>query len=172
MRSALDLVRLLLPDHMDLAVDATVGRGRDTLELAKRAKRIIGFDLQKEALDEARKLLNDYPQVELHQLCHSRMKEVIHDEVDLIMFNLGYLPKGDKSFTTHEDTTKIAILAGLDLLKAGGKILLVAYQHEEGRREIEMLESLALPQQEVDVFRFQHHNGAQHPPEAWVFVKK
>ena len=172
MRSALDLVKLLLPEEMDCAVDATVGRGKDTLELAKRSRMVYGFDLQKEALEEATELLRDYEQIHLYKLCHSKMKSVIKEKVDLVVFNLGYLPKGDKDFTTRVNTTREAILAALDLLKSGGKILVVAYQHDEGKEEIKMLESLELPQQEVDLFRFTHVNGVKGPPEAWVFVKK
>lgn len=172
MRSALDFVKLLFPEEMDCAVDATVGRGKDSLELAKRARLVYGFDLQEEALEEAWELLKDYEHVHFYKLCHSKMKSVINEEVDLVVFNLGYLPKGDKGFTTKVNTTREAILAALDLLKSGGKILLVAYQHDEGKEEIEMLESLDLPQQEVDLFRFTHVNGVMGPPEAWVFVKK
>lgn len=172
MASALDFVKYLIPDNMDLAVDATVGRGKDTLFLAKRAKKVVGFDLQREALLEAKKVLKDFDHVELYQSCHSQMGEVIHQPVDIILFNLGYLPKGNKEMTTRWQTTERAIFQGLKLLKPGGKILIVAYQHEEGKKEISMLKNLNLSQKEVEIFRLTHVNGIMDPPEAWVLLKK
>ncbi|NLY37307.1 MAG: methyltransferase domain-containing protein [Tissierellia bacterium] len=171
MRSALNFVHLLIPEKMDVAIDATVGRGRDSLLLAQRSKKLIGFEIQKEALQEAAILLRDYD-VSLYNHCHSQMDKFVKSGVDLIMFNLGYLPGGDKALCTDPSTTELAIRKGLKLLKVGGIILIVAYTHSRGLEEIKMLENLNISQKEADVFRFIHHNGINQPPQAWVLVKK
>lgn len=171
MRSSLDFVHSLIPKDMELAIDATLGRGRDSLLLAQQAKKLIGFEIQKEALERARELLKGY-NVTLYNRCHSEMDHLVKEEVDLIMFNLGYLPGGDKEICTQPASTELGIRKGLKLLKPGGMILLVAYGHDQGLEEIKMLENLNISQKEADVFRFTHYNGKNNPPQAWVFIKK
>lgn len=171
MKSALDFAHLLIPEKIGLAVDATVGHGKDSLLLASRAQRLVGFEIQEEAYDNASKLLAPY-NAKLYNVCHSRMGEFIKEEPDVIIFNLGYLPGGSKDIATESPTTKKAILAGFKLLKKGGRIIIVAYGHEKGLDEIEMLKNLNFNQKEADVFRLVHHNGINLPPETWLIVKK
>ncbi len=67
---------------------------------------------------------------------HALMKEHVKEEVDFIIFNLGYLPRADKTITTLVDSTLKAIEAGLDLLKLHGIMVVVIYPgHEEGYQE-------------------------------------
>ncbi len=50
------------------------------------------------------------------------------------IFNLGYLPKGDKSIVTKPDTTIQAINALLSLMSIEGIIVFVIYHgHSEGQ---------------------------------------
>ena len=56
MKSALDFAHELIPSRLNVSLDATLGRGRDGLVLAKRSKLLIGFELQKEAYENSRKL--------------------------------------------------------------------------------------------------------------------
>ena len=52
------------------------------------------------------------------------------------VFNLGYLPGGDKSITTNGHSTISAIEQLLELLKENGLIVLVVYHgHPEGKTE-------------------------------------
>ncbi|NLY72331.1 MAG: hypothetical protein GX079_01380 [Tissierellia bacterium] len=171
MKSALDFAHLLIPEMIVLAVDATVGHGKDTLILANRAEKVVGFEIQEEAYNCACQLLSPF-NVELFNVCHSRMAEFLNEEPEVIVFNLGYLPGGSKDITTEAATTKKAILAGFKLLKKGGRIIIVAYGHIEGQEEIEMLKTLEFNQKEADVFRMVHYNGINNPPEAWLIVKK
>ena len=56
--------------------------------------------------------------------------------VDAAIFNLGYLPKGDKSIVTKPETTIQAIESIFKLLSTEGIIVLVIYHgHEEGQIE-------------------------------------
>src|SRR5262249_16615664 len=91
----------------DICVDATPGNGHDSLALATLALGTVPgklhiFDIQTTALENTRKQLLDIPenQLSFHQMCHSRLLEVVAPKsVKLIVFNLGYLPGGDKSIT-------------------------------------------------------------------------
>jgi hypothetical protein len=56
------------------------------------------------------------------------------------MFNLGYLPGGDKSITTMRATTMPAIEAAIDLLAPDGIINIAVYPgHAEGEAEGNMI---------------------------------
>lgn len=49
-----------------------------------------------------------------------------------IMFNLGYLPRSDRSVTTEAATTIRAVSAGLCLLRPGGVLTVIAYRGHSG----------------------------------------
>ena len=50
-----------------------------------------------------------------------------------IVFNLGWLPGGDKSVTTLWETTKVALEKALSLLEKHGVLLLCAYPGHEAK---------------------------------------
>ena len=125
-----------------LAIDATVGNGRDTLFLASRVAphgRVAGFDIQPQALDTARTRLRDggladsvtlYPCG--HQFMLDRIPRDWHGQVSTVMFNLGYLPGSDKAVTTLPTTTLQALDQSLVLLRAGGLLSLLIYRGHPG----------------------------------------
>ena len=56
------------------------------------------------------------------------------------MFNLGYLPGGNKKITTMRETTMPAIEAAISLLDRDGILLIAIYPgHEEGDAEGKMV---------------------------------
>ena len=56
------------------------------------------------------------------------------------MFNLGWLPGGDKSITTLRETTMPAIAAAIDLLDRDAILNVAVYPgHEEGDAEGKMI---------------------------------
>lgn len=116
----------------DLAVDATVGNGNDTLFLAKLVGNghVIGFDIQEAAIKNTQNLLYQYgyyDRVSLYKLGHENMDKVVKQSVKAIMFNLGYLPKGDHKIITQPETTLKALKKSLILLKKGGILSVVVY---------------------------------------------
>lgn len=129
----------------DVAIDATVGNGFDTQFLATsvgEAGVVFGIDRQQEALDRTRSRLaaRSLAGVRLILGSHARMSTLIpedhHGRVAAIMFNLGYLPRGDKSITTQPDSTVVAISQGARLLRRGGIMTIVAYTgHSGGSQE-------------------------------------
>ena len=63
-----------------------------------------------------------------------------HGCIDAAIFNLGYLPKGNK-IVTKPETTIMAINEIFDILSIEGIIILVIYHgHEEGKVEKALLE--------------------------------
>ena len=145
-----NLARHLQPG--DLAVDATVGNGHDTLFLAQQVSpdgRVIGFDVQSVALDAARRLLDDAglaTLVDLRQRGHERLAETLpadwHGRVAAVTFNLGYLPGGDKQLITRAATTLPALQQALAALRRGGLVSLMVYRgHPGAADEVDAVDS-------------------------------
>ena len=103
-----------------IAVDATCGNGHDALWLAEVCDRVYAFDIQPEAVKTTAELLgahNRSGKVELFCESHADMKSRVPEKAAVIVFNLGYLPGGDKEITTHTESTLCALQAALDLLR-------------------------------------------------------
>lgn len=117
----------------DIVVDATMGNGNDTLFLARLVGdkgRVYAFDIQERALQNTRKRLQDAGVdsfVELIKDGHQNIDRYIDKGVRAVMFNLGYLPKGDHSIGTKADTTIEALKKSMELLMIGGIIMMVIY---------------------------------------------
>jgi len=132
----------------DVAVDATVGNGNDTLVLARLVSpggRVYGFDIQEAALAKASDMISRHGLLDVVTLIHrghETMCEYFTEKVDAIVFNLGYLPGGDHNITTNPATTVRALENGLGLLNPGGVICIVVYTgHQGGKEEQRQLEA-------------------------------
>ncbi len=133
--NALTYVHQTIKRHIGegaVCIDATAGRGYDTAflcEIAGKSGSVTAFDVQSEAIESTRKLLDERGlSARLILSSHEHMAEYADSEsVDLIVFNLGYLPRGDHSVYTRFESTKKAIEAGLGLLKHGGLMCVSIY---------------------------------------------
>lgn len=128
----------------DLVIDATCGNGKDTAFLAQLpCSKIYAIDKQAQALAHAKEFCKKNLSVELFEKvcfiegCHSRFpEEIIPGSVKLVVYNLGYLPGGDKSITTFTPTTLSSIQNALKLIVPGGAISITCYPgHSEGKEE-------------------------------------
>ncbi len=132
----------------DSAIDATCGNGHDTLRVAEcilenSDGRIWAIDLQEEALAATRKLLESrFSKEQLKSVSYLKGNHQAYPEtiepgtIALIVYNLGYLPGGDKGVTTLSSTTVESLKKALILLKHGGVISITCYPgHPEGKRE-------------------------------------
>ena len=125
----------VLPENA-VCVDATMGNGNDTLFLAEHAKKVYAFDIQSDALKNSQQKCKDYHNIEYFLKSHAEMDEVISEEVDLVVFNLGYLPKGDESITSKAESSMLAIKKALQLCNTHGSVLIAFYiGHPEGLKE-------------------------------------
>lgn len=131
----------------DIAIDATCGNGHDTLFLAKlQPKKLYAIDIQQNAINLTRNRLGPLASsVHFLQMCHSTFpKEIENGSVKLIVYNLGYLPGGDKAFTTLSQTTLQSVNSALSLLSLGGILSITCYPgHFEGEREEDSLQNWA-----------------------------
>ena len=127
----------------DYAIDATLGNGYDTLFLANILKKgkVISFDIQKQAINNSKKLLQDYDNVTLLLDSHENIDKLnLAKKPKIILFNLGYLPGGDKLITTKAGTTIKALKSSLLFLDDKGLLLVVIYPgHAEGQKEQEKI---------------------------------
>ncbi len=130
----------------DCAIDCTVGNGHDTVFLAKLVGEnghVYGFDIQAEAISSTTARLNEEKlndRVTLFQIGHEHVLTTIPEQkqskMKAAIFNLGYLPGGDKSIVTKPSSTVAAIRSLLAMMPKGGTIVLVIYHgHEEGQIE-------------------------------------
>ncbi|MBS4539953.1 class I SAM-dependent methyltransferase [Clostridium sp. D2Q-11] len=162
------------------AVDATIGNGNDTLELAKRVGsngKVYGFDIQKVAIDSSKELLeknNLLDRVELICDSHERISEYINDKIDLAIFNLGYLPSGDHSIITKPNTTLKGIESVLYSLKENGILIVVVYYgHSGGKEEKIAVEKYLnkLDQRKFTVMKMDFINQINNPPFIFCIEK-
>ncbi|NNE92079.1 MAG: class I SAM-dependent methyltransferase [Verrucomicrobiales bacterium] len=154
----------------ETAVDGTIGNGHDTLFLANlvgKGGKVIGYDVQAEALESAREKVRDFPQVELIHASHERIRDLAETglRIDAAMFNLGYLPGGDKLVITQPVSTIAALEAALEL---GARILTVVVYpgHEGGEEEARTVGEWAtgLDQEKYSVVRYAFENQRNAPP--------
>lgn len=166
----------------DCVVDATMGNGHDTLFLANLVGSqgvVYAFDIQKQAHINTLERLesaNALTQCQLHTIGHELLETVIptNASIKAATFNLGYLPNGDKTITTHAQTTIAAIKQLLDRLLIHGVITLVVYHgHSTGKQEKVALEQFltTLPQKQFSVATYQFLNQQNTPPQLIVIEK-
>jgi 16S rRNA C1402 N4-methylase RsmH len=123
-----------------LAVDATVGNGYDTLFLAHRVGprgKVLGFEVQKAALAGAREILKfvgSIDRVSLIHDSHTRLADYLPTGASITgaMFNLGYLPRGNRQIITQPETTVRALGSALDHLAENGRVTVLVYRGHEG----------------------------------------
>ncbi len=130
----------------DTAADFTMGNGHDTEFLSKRvgeSGKVYAFDIQEAAVKSTRENLKRAGCPENYTLIcdsHHKALEYIKEPIKAGMFNLGYLPGGDKRITTMRDTTMPAVRAAIELLAPDGILNVAVYPgHEEGDAEGKML---------------------------------
>lgn len=141
----LDLHKKFILEHLhagDVAVDFTMGNGHDTEFLSKtvgKTGKVYAFDIQASAVESTRKNLASAGCPNNYTLIHDSHHNVLNyvkEPIKAGMFNLGYLPGGDKSITTMRVTTLPAIEAAISLLDKDAILLVAVYPgHEEGDAE-------------------------------------
>ena len=160
-------------ENKDIALDCTLGNGYDCDFLANNFKKVIAFDIQEISIEKYK--LKNIPNVELILDSHDKLSNHIHSNVDCIMYNLGFLPGGDKSITTCSSSSLSSIKQGLSLLKIGGIMTIAIYPgHYEGVIEktciLEYTQSL--PKNLYGVMKLEYINRNNNPPLLLLIEKK
>lgn len=185
--SLVKLAHNLIKDKVnpgDIVVDATVGNGYDTrflLELVGRKGTVYGFDIQQASIDSARNLLQSYLMTDCLTLIHASHAEIhkfissaYHGKISAVMFNLGYLPGGDKRIITQAESTLAALASASQLLSDSGIITALAYPgHEGGEMETDQVKnwcrSLDPAHFKVDLFESQPYKTSA--PQLFTITK-
>lgn len=164
-----------------IVVDCTLGNGNDSVALLKRigsSGRLYGFDIQEDAINATRDYIIkenlEDKNYKLYNSGHENIDKYINENVDFIIYNLGYLPGSDKSVTTTYTTTIESIKKGIKLLKGNGVMMIVVYHgHEEGKKEKIELEDFVnkLNQKEVNALKIEYKNQANNPPFLYIIEK-
>lgn len=152
--------------------------------------RLYAFDIQPEAVNATRELLlqKGYggamddgaasDRITVTCLGHQQMRPYFGElmpEASAIVFNLGYLPGGDKQITTTAETTLDAVRDSLSLLKVNGLLCVTMYDgHPEGAKEKRALLRFA---EELDsklwhVSYISMLNQRNAPPEILLITRK
>lgn len=122
-------------------VDATAGNGHDTLFLAQTvgaSGRVTAFDVQAPACAATRRRCERagvQHRVTVVQAGHETMRAHIDAPIHGAMFNLGYLPRHDRTCITQPDTTVAALRAAQALMTEGGLLTVLVYRGHEGGPE-------------------------------------
>lgn len=194
MLKQLEMAHWMLKDIIktnDIVVDATMGNGYDTQFLAELGAKVYAFDVQEEALNATEKRLDDAgiknqifeknlsnlltePSVNLILSGHENLSEYVKEPIKAAIFNLGYLPKTDKSVVTKADTTLTALDALTNQLVVGGRIaIMIYYGHEGGMEEKDAVIkwTSSLPQNDWEVTSYAPLNQI-HTPPILVLIEK
>lgn len=160
-------------DNKNVAIDGTLGNGFDTDFLSKNFNEVYSFEIQEGPCNEYKS--KNIQNVTVINDSHHKFKDYVKGEVNCIMYNLGFLPKGDKTITTLHETSLKSIKDGLDMLASGGIMTICLYRgHNEGKKEETFILDY-LSKLERKVFGVMTHtylNRAKEAPLLVVVEKK
>lgn len=160
-------------ENKEVAIDGTLGNGHDTDFLSINFNKVYTFDVQKEACESY--VQKNVANVSVINESHHLFNEYINQEVDCIMYNLGFLPGGDKGITTMHETSLESIKIGLELLRSGGMMTICIYRgHNEGKKEESCILSYLenLNKSKFGVMTHSYLNRADNAPVLVVIEKK
>ena len=160
-------------ENKETAVDATLGNGHDTDFLCEKFKKVYAFDIQECACRNYNNKKKD--NVFVVNDSHEKLEEYVSENIDCIIYNLGFLPGGKKEITTNHKSSLKSIKAALNLLKAGGIAAISIYRgHAEGKIEekyiIEYVKGL--PKDEYGVMYHEFMNRSKDSPLLVIIEKR
>jgi hypothetical protein len=159
MLDLLALQKFFILNHLkegDIAVDFTMGNGHDTEFLSKtvgESGHVYAFDIQADAVRSTEKNLAEWGAPKNYTLIndsHHNAANYVKTPFKAGMFNLGWLPGGDKSITTLRETTLPALAGAIALMDKDAVLTVAVYPgHEEGN-----LEGIAVEEYFASLSRF------------------
>ena len=177
---AADCLRhFLLPG--DRVIDATMGNGHDTqflCELVGESGHVYAFDIQPQAVEHTRARLQAagvLSRATLYCVSHACMRDHVSEPVQAVVFNLGWLPGGDKRVTTQWESTRQAVEQALYLLAPEGICCICVYPgHEAGDDERQQLTAWlsSLRPQDFNVLHHRFLNAGPGAPECFILQKQ
>ena len=166
-----------------LCVDATCGNGGDTAFLCSITApegKVLGFDIQPEAIASTRKHLEEKgipaEKYELHCCSHADLLQYVQPgTADAVMFNFGWLPGADHAVFSTADSSIPALQAALEAVRPGGVVTAILYSGQvigtdEKQTVLQFLRTLPLKRFTVLVCDFA--NWAETAPLPCIILKK
>lgn len=143
LNNLLDIQKLLIKTYLDrisVGVDATLGNGNDTVTMCEMfgdSIKIYAFDIQKQAIESSKKSIDSkyLGNIKFINDSHEYIDNYVTERPELIMFNLGYLPKSDHVIKTNSYTTLRALKKSVKMVKPGGLITIMFYIGHDNARE-------------------------------------
>lgn len=143
--------------NKNVAIDGTLGNGYDTDFLSLNFNKVYSFDVQEQACIK----YSDKNKDNVTVICdsHHKFNNYINENVDCIMYNLGFLPGTSKEITTKHNTSLESIKTGLEILNPGGIMTICIYiGHDEGKKEqsciLNFLEKISKKEYGVMIHQF------------------
>jgi rRNA methyltransferase len=174
-----DLVKEILKreKNINIAVDMTAENGNDSLFILEELhpKMLFAFDIQKEAKKNTEKLIGKIENFKFILDSHTNIDKYIKDEINLAIYNLGYLPRADKNITTKANSTLESLKKLINLISKNGKIIITVYPgHKEGLLESQCLKNYldSLDQKDFVVLKLAYKNQKNNPPYVYLVGKK
>jgi len=153
----------------DLVIDATCGNGKDALRLCELVPQghVYALDIQEIALQKAKELIT-HSNISFLLQSHT---ELPSGEFKLVVYNLGYLPGGNKNLTTLTPTTLESLEKAAQIIAIGGALSITCYPgHPEGAVEEQAVCSWV---QTLDSKKWliTHHVWRERSPTLFFIVK-
>lgn len=154
-----------------IAVDMTCGQGHDTHFLASRCKQVYSFDIQEQAITQAKQLCHDQTNITFILDSHVNIDQYVEDDVNCVIFNLGYLPGGNKSIITKKESTLIALSKANRKLKVNGVLIVTCYPgHAYGKEEALAVKQFIEHQENYEVSLINYPK--KNTPFTYICLKK
>ena len=152
-----------------VAIDMTCGHGHDTLFLSKVFAKVYAFDIQADAIQNTKKRTSNQNNVTIIRDNHNHFDQYINENIDVAIYNLGYLPRGNKAIKTNSKTTLSSLAKLCGILNDDGMIVLELYPHNPQEKKAVMAYTQSL-QHPYDVIQIDLHN--RHNSPNLIIIKK
>lgn len=162
-------------------LDATLGNGEDAAFICEKIGKdgtLEGIDIQEDAVNQSKVKLDQLKYNNYHlTLGNHKYIDKIYEgkRFDLIVYNLGYLPKANKTCTTLLDSTAESIQKALNLIAVGGILSITTYRgHDEGVKEYQWLSRFVkqLNVKKYHVMKLEYMNQGEQTPSVMLIERK
>ncbi len=147
----------------NICIDFTMGNGHDSLFLSNLVSKgvVYSFDIQQKAIENTKQLFIEkgmYNNIKYINDGHENFEKYIK-KFNIGIYNLGYLPKGNKAITTKKETTIESIKKAISLVEKKGIICITIYRgHEEGFLEGLEIEKIIkkISKEKYEIYRYEN----------------
>ncbi len=176
------LLDIFLEDYKGknlVAVDMTLGNGNDLRKIFSTLGNdsiFYGFDIQEISIKNTKDKfsLDELSKINLILDSHEYIGKYVKENIDIAVYNLGYLPKGDKKIVTNYKKVIKSLDVLLEKLNLNGRVFITFYPgHPSGLEEAIHIEKYLreLNQKEFEIIKFDFINQKNNPPFLIVLEK-